>query len=73
MLAALHDEAVKDVFLIQLVFLCTNCLFLKLSCYVALLCIYLQSVSVCLTVLLGRINVFIRLSSRLLIYVWCAV
>jgi len=45
MLAALHDEAVKDVFLIQLVFLCTNCLFLKLSCYVALLCIYLQSVS----------------------------
>jgi len=54
MLAVLHDKAVKDD-LIHLVLLCTDCLFLKLSYHVALLCIYLQSVSV----LFGRINVFI--------------
>jgi len=45
MLAVLHDKAVKDD-LIHLVLLCTDCLFLKLSYHVALLCIYLQSVSV---------------------------
>ena len=45
------------MFLIHLVPLCTKFLFLKLSCYVTLLCIYLQSVS--LSVFCGRINVFI--------------
>jgi len=48
MLAVLQDEAVKE-FLIHLVLLCTNCLFLKLSCYVTLYCVYTCGLSLCLS------------------------